>query len=224
MSDDAVTVLLVEDHLALRKGMELLLRARGLRVVGVAGTAEAGYRLYEARRPDVAVIDATLDASSGMTMAQRILELDPEAGVLLYTGATDPAVISAAAACGARGFALKAGGPDELIGAIHTVAAGGVYVDPTVAAMLAPRAAPRRMLTRREVEVLERLASGMTGEQAAATLGVSPETVRTHIRNAMRKLDARTRVHAVTLALGLGEISTTRDEALPADQTAASSV
>jgi DNA-binding NarL/FixJ family response regulator len=209
MSEDGdITVLLVEDHLALRKGLELLLRARGFHVVGVGDSAEQGYRLFEARRPDVAVIDVGLGEGSGLTLAERILTLAPGAGVLMYTGMTDRDSIDHAARLGARGFALKAGGPDELITAIRTVAAGGVYVDPAVASLLAPSAVPAQVLTNREREILALLARGMTGEQAAAELFLSPETVRTHVRNAMRKLDARTRVHAVALALRLREIST----------------
>jgi DNA-binding NarL/FixJ family response regulator len=207
MTGEGATVLLVEDHLALRKGLEMLLRARGFHVVGVGESAEAGYRLFEARRPDVAVIDVGLGEGSGVALAQKILELDPEAGVLVYTGMTDRESIDLAARSGARGFALKAGGPDELITAIRAVAAGGVHVDPAVAALLAPSAVPGRVLTDREREVLALLATGMTGEQAAKELFLSPETVRTHVRNAMRKLGANTRVHAVALALRLREIS-----------------
>jgi DNA-binding NarL/FixJ family response regulator len=207
MNTEDTTILLVEDHLALRKGLELLLRARGFHVVGVAGSAEEGLRLFELRRPDVAVIDVGLGEASGVSLAKQILELDSEAGVLVYTGRTDRESIDRAARCGARGFALKAGGPDELITAIRAVAAGGVHIDPTVAALLAPSAAPAHVLTKREREVLGLLATGMTGEQAAEELFLSPETIRTHVRNAMRKLDARTRVHAVALALRLREIS-----------------
>jgi DNA-binding NarL/FixJ family response regulator len=206
VTDDEITVLLVEDHLALRRGMELLLRARGFRIVGVGESADQGFRLYESRRPDVAVIDVGLGAGSGVTLSERILELDPDAGVLVYTGMTDRASIEFAASSGARGFALKAGGPEELVGAIRTVAAGGVHVDPAVAALLAPTVAPARMLTNREREILELLSTGMTGEQAAEALFLSPETVRTHVRNAMRKLGANTRVHAVAIALRLREI------------------
>jgi DNA-binding NarL/FixJ family response regulator len=207
MSDGQTTVLLVEDHLALRKGMELLLRARGFFVVGVADTAEEGFRLYGSRRPDVAVIDIGLGEGSGVTVAEQILALDPDAGVLMYTGMVDRESIELAARCGARGFALKAGAPDDLVTAIRVVARGGVHVDPAVASLLAPSAAPGHVLTKREREILGLLAGGMTGEQAAGELFLSPETVRTHVRNAMRKLGAKTRVHAVALALRLREIS-----------------
>jgi DNA-binding NarL/FixJ family response regulator len=201
------TILLVEDHLALRKGMELLLRARGFHVVGVTDSAEQGYRLFDARRPEVAVIDVALGDGSGVALAARILQLDPDAGVLVYTGITDRESLESAVRSGARGFALKAGGPAELASAITTVASGGVHMDPTIAALLAPSGAPVRLLTARERQILQLLATGMTGEQVAERLVVSPETVRTHIRNTMRKLDAKTRAHAIAIGLRLGEIS-----------------
>lgn len=207
MSGDDLTVVIVEDHLALRKGLELLLRARGLHVVGVGASAEHGYRLYETRRPDVAVIDVGLGEGSGVALAEQVLELDPNAGVLMYTGMTDRESIERAARCGARGFVLKAGGPDDLIAAIRAVAAGAVHVDPAIAGLIAASAEGTRVLTNREREILALLATGRSGEQIAAELFLSPETVRTHVRNAMRKLKARTRVHAVALALRLGEIS-----------------
>lgn len=207
MSGDDLTVVIVEDHLAVRKGLELLLRARGLHVVGVGDSAEHGYRLYATRRPDVAVIDVGLGEGSGVTLAEQLLELDPNAGVLIYTGMTDRESIERAASCGARGFVLKAGGPDDLVAAIRAVAAGGVHVDPAIAGLIAPSAEGARVLSNREREILALLATGRSGEQIAAELFLSPETVRTHVRNAMRKLEARTRVHAVALALRLGEIS-----------------
>jgi DNA-binding NarL/FixJ family response regulator len=165
--------------------------------------------MYESRRPDVAVIDGELGNGDGVALAQKILAGDPEAGVLVYTGMTDRDRLDAAASCGARGFALESGGPDELITAIRAVAGGGVHVDVdrTVAALLPPASPPQRVLTAREREILQMLATGLTGEQAAKTLFLSPETVRTHIRNAMRKLDAKTRVHAVALALHQREIA-----------------
>jgi DNA-binding NarL/FixJ family response regulator len=202
-----VSILLVEDHLALRKGLELLLRDEGFRVVGVAATVDEGYRMAAARRPDVAVVDVGLEDGSGMDLTEHILSDRPDAGVLVYTGLADQDSVERAANCGARGFVLKTSGPRELTGAIRTVASGGVYVDPTVAATLAPRVGRTALLTAREREILDLLAEGLTGEEAAKHLFLSPETVRTHVRNGMRKLHAKTRAHAIALALREREIS-----------------
>jgi DNA-binding NarL/FixJ family response regulator len=204
---EPITVLLVEDHLTVRKGLELVLRDEGFRVAGVTDSVEEAYRMFTARRPDVAILDVRLGGESGADLAERILATDPDAGLLIYTGVSDRETIEQVATCGTRGFALKTGGPQELVRAIRAVAAGGVYVDPALAALLAPRVSAGARLTDREREVFDLLATGMTGEEVATELVVSPETVRTHVRNGMRKLDARTRTHAVAIAVRLREIS-----------------
>ncbi len=200
------TILIVEDHIALRRGLEMLLRNAGMHVVGATDTAEAGYRLAIARRPDVSIVDVGLSEGNGIELTQRILENDPEAGIIVYTGLSDPEEIEAAAHSGARGFALKAGGPDELTAAIRVVAAGGTWIDPALARLLAPSLATGNVLTAREREILQMLAGGLTGEQVAERLVLSPETVRTHVRNAMNKLNAKTRAHAIALAVREREI------------------
>jgi len=201
------SVILVGDHLAVRTGLRLLLGREGVEVCGVTDSVDEGYRMFNARRPDVAVIDVELAQGSGVELAARILDQRPDAGVLIYTGLSERAAIERAANCGARGFALKSSGPTELVNAIRTVAAGGVSVDAGLARLLAPRASAGAVLTRREREVFDLLANGLPGEEVAAQLFLSPETVRTHVRNGMRKLGARTRVHAIALAVRLHEIS-----------------
>jgi DNA-binding NarL/FixJ family response regulator len=202
-----INVLLVEDHLALRKGLELFLRGEGVHVVGSTASVDEGLRMFVARRPHVAIIDVDLGGASGTELARRILQIQRDAGVLIYTGLTDSGAIEIAATSGARGFALKTCGPAQLLTAISTVAAGGFYVEPSVAATLAPRASRAAALSNRERVILDRLASGLTGEEVAVELHIAPETVRTHIRNAMRKLDAKSRAHAIAQAVRLREIS-----------------
>ena len=102
----------------------------------------------------------------------------------------------------------KASSPDELTAAIRAVAAGGTYMDHRLSSALLARSTTARVreLSPREREILDLLAQGLTGAQAAKRLCISPETVRTHIRNAMAKLEAETRVHAIALALHQKEI------------------
>jgi DNA-binding NarL/FixJ family response regulator len=205
--NEPITVLLIEDHLTVRKGLELFLRGEGFRISGVTDSIDEAFRMFMARRPDVVILDLALGEQSGVELAGRVLAADPDAALLIYTGVSDQQTIDRAAACGARGFALKSGGPHDLVKAVQTVVAGGVYVDPGLASLLAPRVAAGWRLTAREREVFALLADGMTGEQAAEKLVVSPETVRTHVRNGMRKLDARTRAHAIAIAVRLREIN-----------------
>ena len=204
----SLTVVIVEDHLALRKGLELLLSGTEFSVIGTADDAEEGQRLIERRRPDVAVVDIGLPGRSGADLTRTVLRSVPEVGVLLYTGIGDKHTLARALDSGARGFALKAGSPDELLAAIRAVASGESYVDERLRPLLLARFTTERIgvLSPREREVLDLLAKGLNGEEVAARLVLSPETVRTHVRNAMEKLEANTRVHAVAIALRQGEI------------------
>jgi DNA-binding NarL/FixJ family response regulator len=203
----AVNVVVVDDHVALRRGMELLLRREGYHVVGTADDAEQAEQLILRRRPDVAIVDLGLPGESGSALTRRLLEHDPELRIILYTGSADEDELLDGLRAGAAGFALKSGDPAELKAAIRTVAEGGDYLDPRLTPLLRRASTGRKLLSPREGEILALLAHGLSGEQAAQQLFLSPETVRTHVRNAMAKLDASTRVHAVALAMQRGEIS-----------------
>jgi DNA-binding NarL/FixJ family response regulator len=203
-----LNVVIVDDHLALRRGMELLLRRAGHHVVGSADDAEAGGALILRRRPDVALIDLALPGMSGAELTRSLLKENPDLRIVLYTGAADERQLLDALDAGAAGFALKSGDPEELEDAIRTVAAGGDYIDPRLTPLLAKGGNGRtKTLSPREREILGLLSKGLSGEEVAKQLYLSPETVRTHVRDAMGKLDAATRAHAVALALQRGEIS-----------------
>jgi len=205
---DVISLVLVEDHEALRRGMELLLGRRGHVIAGAVGTGTEAYELIGRTRPDVAVIDLGLTDESGADLIRRLLVRDPGLRSLLYTGTGDLEAIAGALDCGACGFALKAGSPEELTHAIGAVASGKTYMDPRLDSVVLARATTDRVrvLSPREREILDLLAEGLTGAQIAKRLFLSPETVRTHVRNAMEKLEAQTRVHAVALALRRREI------------------
>jgi DNA-binding NarL/FixJ family response regulator len=198
-----MNLLIVDANGTLRKGTELLLRSWGHHVIGSAGDAVTGFELVARRRPDVTLVDQDLPGG-GAELARRITDADPSAAVVLHlAGGSCRGVLDAAMRSGARGLVLKSGEPRELLHALAKAASGGSYVTPLIA-----RAHERdtKTLTRREREVLQLLAHGASGKRASAMLTLSPETVRTHIRNASRRLGARTRVHAVTMAIARGEI------------------
>jgi DNA-binding NarL/FixJ family response regulator len=203
-------LVLIEDHQALREGLELLLDREGCEVVGTAGTAAEGRELVETLSPDVALVDIRLGEESGIDLTRQLLDADPERRVVLYTGSSDVELLISGLDSGARGYALKEGTPSELTGAITTVAAGGTYVDPRLRPALLSRGSTQRIpsLSKREREIIDLLAQGLTGEDVAERLVLSPETVKTHIRNAMGKLEAHTRVHAIAIALREGFITT----------------
>jgi DNA-binding NarL/FixJ family response regulator len=204
-----LNVVIVDDHVALRRGMEMLLRRNGHHVVGAADDAESAESLIMRRRPDVALIDLALPRESGAELTRRLLQADPDVRIVLYTGTTDERELLEGLDAGAAGFALKSGDPEELEEAIRTVAEGRDWLDPRLKPLLARRNGNghAHVLTPREREILGLLSTGLSGEEAAKQLFLSSETVRTHVRNAMTKLGATTRVHAVALALKRGEIS-----------------
>src|SRR5919204_3369659 len=202
-------LVIVDDHEALREGLVALLRGHGMEVVGTAGNVAGGVDLVEHAEPDVAIVDIRLPDGSGIDLTRELLSRHPELGVVLYTGDADIELLYSGLDSGARGYALKAGSMQELVGAIERIVAGGSYVDPRLdRILLSPRAtAQLPQLSPREREIMHLMAEGRTAEAIGTTLGVSVETVRTHVRNVIRKLQARNRVHAIALALERGEIA-----------------
>jgi DNA-binding NarL/FixJ family response regulator len=202
-------LVLIEDHQALREGLELLLGREGCDIVGTAGTAAEGEQLVDELGPDVALVDIRLGDDDGIDLTRRLLGADPDRCIVLYTGSSDEELLFSGLDSGARGYALKDGSPRELVEALALVAQGGSYVDPRLRPALLSRRSTERLksLSNREREILDLLAHGLTGEQVAERLVLSAETVKTHIRNAMNKLEAHTRVHAIAIALREGFIS-----------------
>lgn len=197
-------VIVVDDHLAMRRGIELLLREAGFRIVGAAGSLEEARTMLTRRRFDVALLDVQLGQESSLGLVDEMLRADPAAPIVLYTGYTrSDAALQEAVRAGARGFVLKSSPASRLTDALTAVAGGGAYVDPELAAQLAEGGELGRLgsLSDRELQVLELLADGLNGQMIAARLFLSPETVRTHIRNATSKLGARTRVQAVAMVV-----------------------
>jgi two-component system response regulator DesR len=138
----------------------------------------------------------------GLELARRALTEAPETAVLLYSGVSDRGLVSDALDAGARGFALKDAPLDDLGRALDSVASGGLYVDPVLAASLATRRGDdRKPLSEREREVLRLLAEGGSYAEIGESLFLSPDTVRAHAQRAMLKLGARTRTQAVAVAL-----------------------
>ena len=212
-----IRLALIEDHPALRRGLELLLHQQGCDVVATAGDREAGLAAVRAHEPDVTVIDITLGRDSGIALTRDLLLEDAGRKVVLYTGHSDTEVLLDGLDSGARGYALKEGATSELFDAIRHVAAGGTYVDPRLRpALLSQRATQRAAsLSGREREIIQLLAGGLTGDEVADRLYLSGETVKTHIRNAMAKLEARNRVHAIAIALREGLISSANGAGVP---------
>lgn len=200
-------VVLVDDHEALRDGLEDLLRCRGIKTIGTAATAAEAVELLSEVQPDVAMIGIRLPDESGLQLTRHLCADHPDLAILIYTSVEDVATLAEALECGARGFALKLGSVAQLVQGLRLVARGERYVDPRIRALLeAETDGAPLLLTKREREIFDLLAQGMTGEEIAARLTLSPDTVRTHVRNGMEKLHKHTRTGAVVKALKAHEI------------------
>jgi DNA-binding NarL/FixJ family response regulator len=200
------SLVLVEQHEALRDGLAVLLEKCGFEVRGCATTAARGEEVIIQRQPDVAIVGVDLPDERGTELVRRLNDRPPCPKFVIYTGLDDPGLLEAAYRSGARGLVAKPAGLSVLIEALREVWRGGRYFDRDFARREENGSVPQKRLSRRESEILTMLAKGLTGEEIARRLVLSPETVRTHVRNAMEKLDARTRTQAVVKALDREEI------------------
>jgi DNA-binding NarL/FixJ family response regulator len=200
------SLVLVEQHEALRDGLAVLLERRGFDVVGRATTAAQGEEVIRERHPDLAVVGVDLPDERGTELVRRISGNGVGSKCVIYTGLRDPNLLEAAYRAGARGLVAKPAGLSVLVEALREVLRGGRYFDPSFRPANGDGGEAVKALSSRESEILGLLAEGLTGEQIAKQLVLSPETVRTHVRNAMEKLDAPTRTAAVVKALELGEV------------------
>lgn len=200
------SLVLVETHEALRDGLAVLLERRGFRVVGCASTAARGEAVIGEQKPDMAVVGIDLPDERGTELVRRLHGRDATPKFVIYTGLDDATLLEAAYRSGARGLVAKPGGLAVLVEALREVWRGGRYFDQRFAENRENGQAATKKLSNRESEILTLLADGLTGEEIAQRLVLSPETVRTHVRNAMTKLEAPTRTGAVVKALDLGEI------------------
>jgi DNA-binding NarL/FixJ family response regulator len=211
-------VLLVDDDVLMRAGLRAILSTdAGLEVVGEApdGAAAAGRTL--ALRPDVVLMDVRMPVLDGIEATRRVLAAAPDAKVVVLTTFEQDDYIFGALEAGASGFLLKRTRPEELIAAIHTVAAGDSLLSPsvtrTVIQRLAGQPAPDAAaevrldeLTARERDVLELIARGLSNGEIAAALVIEESTVKTHVRHILRKLRLRDRVQAVIFGYESGLI------------------
>ena len=209
-----IRVLLVDDDDLMRAGLRAVLSSDDeIDVVGeVAGGLGAVAGVRETR-PHVVLMDIRMPDLDGIAATREILSASPDVKVVMLTTFEDDDYIFGALAAGASGFLLKRTRPEDLIGAIHTVAEGDALLSPAVTRKVIDRATtqPRvgrndalERLTPREREVLEQLARGLSNAEIAESLVVEETTVKTHVKRVLAKLGLRDRVQAVIFAYESG--------------------
>jgi DNA-binding NarL/FixJ family response regulator len=218
-----IRVVVVDDQAVIRTGLRTMLEHEtDLTIVGEASNAAQAVDVVAASHPDVVLMDVRMPEGDGIEATRRILAGDPtpRPAVLVLTTFDDDEYVFGALQAGAAGFLLKDVGPDVLIAAVRTVAAGDALVDPSVTRRLierwvalevsatANRPAPAALgtLSAREREILAGLARGRTNRELADDLIVSEATVKTHVSNLLTKLGVRSRVQAVVLAYEAGVV------------------
>ena len=200
----SLRILVVDDHAVVRRGVRSLLESHeGWEVCGEATTGRDAVEQTRRLRPDVVVMDLSLPELNGLDATRQILKDAPETEVLVLTMHHSEELARDVLQAGARGFVLKEAPLPDLVRAVETVAAGKTYVDPVLAGVIASAEVATQIpsLSQRQREVLRLLADGHKNEEIGKRLFISPETVRTHVRKAMAKLEADTRTEAVATAL-----------------------
>ena len=203
------TIVVADDHPAMLEAVAEILERHGFTVVGRAPDGEQAVALISEQKPDLALLDYRMPRLNGIEVAARAATGSPDTAIGFYTAYGDRALLSEALEVGARGFVLKEGPLSDLVNAVERVVAGESYVDPVLAGFLVTDALNERLttLTQRERDVLRLLADGLANEEIGKRLQISPETVRTHVRKAMTKLEADTRTQAVATAIRQSIIS-----------------
>lgn len=189
-------LVIIEDQTAIREMLvEILKQDANYTLVGESGDGREAVQLCLELKPDVVVVDAKLPGLHGVDVVRRLSRQLPHARMLVFSGHENPALVRDMLEAGAHGFVEKTAGLFEFKKGLETVAGGGTYFGPAVAALLRhavanPSAVPaRNPLTAREREILQLVAESLTTRQIADKLNISAKTVDNHRTNLMRKLD-----------------------------------
>lgn len=207
-------IFLADDHPVVREGLKSLINAQpDMEVIGEAADGRLTLRGAKQLQPDVAVIDISMPELNGAQVTERLKVTCPQMRVLALTVHEDASYLRQLLQAGASGYVLKRGAAEELIHAIRTVAAGGVYLDPSLAGRLVSSylgrqppdpTAQRGDLSERETEVLRLIALGYSNKEIAAQLGIGVRTVETYKTRLMAKLELQSRADIVRYALQQG--------------------
>lgn len=209
-------ILLADDHAVVRRGLEMVLSLeKDFQVVGEAADGEEAISLAIRLSPDLVLLDVKMPRVDGITAAREIKKIRPRIHILMLTGIELDSEILQAIEAGAEGYVLKEVSPEELIRAIRIIGSGEAYLQPSVTKRVLQRIrqssrsregpkSNHETLTLRESEVLKLMATSATNKEIAEKLSISEETVKSHTKNILSKIDQPNRTQAVLYALRQG--------------------
>lgn len=201
-----IRVAVFDDHAMIREGIVALLEMQDdMQVVGEAGDGETAVAVYREQQPDVALVDLRMPRKDGVAVIRALRSEFPGCRLLVLTTYDSEDDVSRALQAGARGYLLKGASRADLTDAIRAVHAGQRYVPAELADRALPRP-PEEMLSERERDVLKRIAAGMSNKEIGDALGISENTVKTHVNHVLAKLGVNDRTQALVVALKRGII------------------
>jgi DNA-binding NarL/FixJ family response regulator len=206
-------VLIVEDHRMFSEALRAALdTSDDIAVTAAMDTASGGVEEAKRSRPDVVLMDYRLPDGDGVEAARRIKQELPDTKIVMLSGTLDDAVLREAIQAGCSGYLTKGHAIEELILAVRAAHRGEALISPQMLTRLldrfGDRTRPGSDLTSRETEVLRLLADGLSNQAIADQLGIRLATVRNHVQSVIEKLEAHSKLEAVSTALRLGLIQT----------------
>jgi len=199
-------LVLCDDNRILCEALASVLQAQDHRVLAITTRASEGVAAVSVHKPEACLLDVRLPDGSGMDAARAMRQECPDTKIVMFSGLSDPAVVSEARKAGVAGFLRKDQKPDSIVRAVEAVCAGGVAFDPAVSRAQGRRANGEYQqnllgaLTGRETEVLRRIAAGQGTRQMAREMGVTISTLRSYVKSVLTKLGAHSRLEAAAIA------------------------
>jgi len=201
-----IRILVADDHALVREGIAVLVGTQpDMNLVAEASNGSEAIQQFRTHRPDITLMDLQMPEMSGIDALSAILGEFPDARVIVLTSYAGDIQVSRALRSGARGYLLKDMLRKELLETIRAVHAGQKRLSSEAAAEIAEHATDDA-LTPRETDVLRLIAAGNANKEIGSQLGLTEETIKSHVKNILGKLDANDRTHAVTIALKRGVI------------------
>jgi DNA-binding NarL/FixJ family response regulator len=205
-------VVIVDDHPVTRDGLRAALgTADDVQIVGEASSGEEAVKAVNDLEPDIVFMDVRMPGMNGIEATRAIRQEKPDTRVILFTVDESRASIAEAIQAGVSGYLLKDVGVDELVNAARLALEGKAVIHPTLTQAFIEEVRlverkPEAPLSRREIEILQRVAYGATTKEVADKLGISPHTVKTHLERIFEKLGANDRAQAVAIAIRQGVV------------------